>query len=532
MIKKRSFLVIAKCLSPLMKDLVVDFGVATYREELVIHFLSEYQIRMTITEKYFSWASSENDKGEKFCGKEFNSIGPGISCLKEKILVLCDAWGDAGVISLTKVYRFQNNKTGLGVEIRQSTAMDSVLSIFFDPPNQTAEKSVKDYALLRRKLSSNIKPCSSQKEATITANSEDIVYRNICDEPLLSSKILGFCHRNGISMTVENGQTYREAMLNKDNDYGHYESVFQLLTNINLLSANDHYQEEAIEPVSIIIPFFNSESSILKTLSSIENQKINKTFLANCEVILIDDGSRLAVSETVEIDLYSFDLIIVRLEENCGVSNARSIGVAQSSYEILIFLDSDVILSEFYLMDHIVRHHVLHNIVLVSFKKNVHRTDPLLSIAAIQRGIRNPDCLSDLRIATTITASAVGSYDVDKSLQFNILEETNFFKNFHGSRIFGVYDLSCMVTGHNFSCNKNLIDKAAPFSNQFKGWGMEDVYFGLKTIAAGAYIIPVLSSGVYHIKHTSRTGTEDQKQSQYKRNVKIINQILDTPISF
>ena len=85
-----------------------------------------------------------------------------------------------------------------------------------------------------------------------------------------------------------------------------------------------------------------------------------------------------------------------------------------------------------------------------------------------------------------------------------------------------------MVTGHNFSVKKDLVLQSSPFSHLFKGWGMEDVYFGLRMISNGNFIIPVLSSGVFHIDHPPRSGSPEQKKQEYIKNTEIINTLLDS----
>ena len=57
---------------------------------------------------------------------------------------------------------------------------------------------------------------------------------------------------------------------------------------------------------------------------------------------------------------------------------------------------------------------------------------------------------------------------------------------------------------------------------------MEDVYFGLKTISNGNYIIPILSCGVYHIDHPPRSGSSEKKKKEYKANTRIIDSLLDS----
>ena len=83
-----------------------------------------------------------------------------------------------------------------------------------------------------------------------------------------------------------------------------------------------------------------------------------------------------------------------------------------------------------------------------------------------------------------------------------------------------------MVVGHNFTCLRRKINHIAAFSTEFKGWGLEDSFFGAEMIAKGNFVIPVLSSGVYHINHPPRSGSNEVKQKELHRNFKKYNSLL------
>lgn len=281
--------------------------------------------------------------------------------------------------------------------------------------------------------------------------------------------------------------------------------------------------------LSIIIPCYNTEKTIKKVLETINYQYLNLN-IRSFEVILVDDGSKTKISNIVDEDDYPFNMKIVRLESNCGLSVARNIGVNISKGDILIFIDSDIILDKNYIKEHLVRNMIIQNAIFVSFKENVKFEDKRISYQNIKRGINPPDYSRDLRIYKKVKKNAVGSYCVRKNMEIEILEATNYFKSFYGSRCFGVYDLSCMVTGHNFSIRKSTLLKASAFTHEISGWGMEDVYLGLKIINSGNFIIPVLSTGVYHIDHKPRSGSNEKKIKEYKKNTKYINTLLDKEI--
>ena len=86
--------------------------------------------------------------------------------------------------------------------------------------------------------------------------------------------------------------------------------------------------------VSIIIPFYNSEKYIKRSLESILGQTYK-----NLEIILIDDGS---TDRTVEIvKSYKDPRIIYLFQKNQGQGPARNNGIKKSQGEYITFLDAD-----------------------------------------------------------------------------------------------------------------------------------------------------------------------------------------------
>ena len=98
--------------------------------------------------------------------------------------------------------------------------------------------------------------------------------------------------------------------------------------------------------ISIVIPVYNSEKTIGKTISSILKQTYE-----NFEIILVDDGS---TDESQSI-IKSFDdkRIIYNVQENQGVATARNNGIALASGEYISFIDSDDMVKECFLEDFI-----------------------------------------------------------------------------------------------------------------------------------------------------------------------------------
>jgi len=85
---------------------------------------------------------------------------------------------------------------------------------------------------------------------------------------------------------------------------------------------------------SIIIPLYNKERQIARTLDSVLAQSV-----ADFEVIVVDDGSKDGSAEIVKG--YSDPRIRYIKKENGGVSSARNRGIQEARGEWILFLDGD-----------------------------------------------------------------------------------------------------------------------------------------------------------------------------------------------
>ena len=86
---------------------------------------------------------------------------------------------------------------------------------------------------------------------------------------------------------------------------------------------------------SIIIPCYNSEKTLNQSLTSICN--IPKKY--EYEIIIVDDGSTDRSTEIIS----KYPVRLFKQPVNGGAGHARNRGVNESKYNIILFLDTDVI---------------------------------------------------------------------------------------------------------------------------------------------------------------------------------------------
>ena len=86
--------------------------------------------------------------------------------------------------------------------------------------------------------------------------------------------------------------------------------------------------------ISIVIPLYNKETSVERSVSSVLNQSFQ-----DFELIVVDDGSTDRSAEVVE--QIRDNRIRVFHQENGGPSKARNTGVLQAKGDWVLFLDAD-----------------------------------------------------------------------------------------------------------------------------------------------------------------------------------------------
>lgn len=91
--------------------------------------------------------------------------------------------------------------------------------------------------------------------------------------------------------------------------------------------------------ISVVIPLYNKEKTIKKTLNSILSQSYS-----NYEIVIVDDGSTddsySIVSNYIKSDIEKLRIRLLQ-QENGGPSKARNTGAKHAQGEWIVFLDAD-----------------------------------------------------------------------------------------------------------------------------------------------------------------------------------------------
>lgn len=99
---------------------------------------------------------------------------------------------------------------------------------------------------------------------------------------------------------------------------------------------------EKIDSISVVIPAFNAEKTIINSLHSV----LDQTFLP-AEIIVINDGSTDNTESIVSAFFNTQQIVYPQIQFNLitvpngGVSKARNLGIEKASGDYIAFLDSD-----------------------------------------------------------------------------------------------------------------------------------------------------------------------------------------------
>lgn len=342
----------------------------------------------------------------------------------------------------------------------------------------------------------------------------------------LNDELFRFCEVVGFPLT-RNVQLVTKVS-EKSNDYTFYENPYYQITGTRLIG-QESLKTTIVgsDGITIIIPVYGGFESLKKTVLSIQNQSFVQIANQKIQVVIVNDGSESILTSSM-FGKNNIDIEVVNIEKNLGRAHARNAGVSIAKFNKFIFIDSDVVIPPNYVYEMYIRLCLIPNAVLIAFKECLNPNSPELDDQNIKNGMRMPinfEC--DWRVNCYIDDTKQGLRKTHESQFRNILLETNGLKSFGFNRFIGVFDLAATVATHNVAMNKEVYMSTDGFDTDFAGWGLEDTHFGYKLIASGATVIPVMSTGIFHIDHPPRSGSEQEKWNEFTKNLEILKNKLN-----
>ncbi len=309
-----------------------------------------------------------------------------------------------------------------------------------------------------------------------------------------------------------------------DNDYSGLSAQFEQLTGRALDGISPLAHDVEFPGISVVIPYYWSSDSMGVVLDSINQQALTDAEMQLVQVLVVNDSPNDSSVYNIKSNQYRFDLQVVKLEENLGRSGARNAGAKLAKHECLMFIDSDILLTRHALKEHAVRCKFCPEAIYTSLITNWSKLDPkVMDLLASGAGLDAPEVWDEYRVheINEPVGSDISLYPVVRRVEFEILKETRNFRDFGFGRVVGMYDLPCMYATYIVSSTKTTFEQSGGFSSAFNKWGLEDTHSGAVMIAQGAYLIPVLSCGGYHLPHGPRSGSDEIRLQEMSANVQV-----------
>ena len=104
--------------------------------------------------------------------------------------------------------------------------------------------------------------------------------------------------------------------------------------------------------VSVVIPTYNRLPILKKCLYSLENQIIIDA-IKDYEIVLVDDGSTDGTIDWLENNLETFPHLRLFKQTHGGPALGRNHGVNKSNGDLIVFIDSDLVVDKYFLKSHV-----------------------------------------------------------------------------------------------------------------------------------------------------------------------------------
>lgn len=201
-----------------------------------------------------------------------------------------------------------------------------------------------------------------------------------------------------------------------------------------------HHQQRALR-LSVIIPVRNRAAQLVACLRSLQQQTLERQ---QVEIIVVDDGS----SEDIAACVQPYAVELLRIAPS-GPAAARNRGIAQSSGDVLILLDADMVVQPDFLAQHLHLHERANNLVVLGARRH------------LPPGVAQPDHPNPRRDSREAILDSVS------------------------------YNMACLRYPWSiaYTCNLSFPRTLLPadgFDESFAGWGLEDLEFAYRLSLRGA----------------------------------------------
>ncbi len=202
---------------------------------------------------------------------------------------------------------------------------------------------------------------------------------------------------------------------------------------------------------SIVIPTYNRKPILEKCLRALENQVFPSEIITNYEIIVVDDGSTDGTLSWLGDQTQDFPHVTLCSQDHQGAAIARNLGVTKAHGDFIIFIDSDLVVTECFLQ--------AHSSALLAGEKQL-----------------NSD-----RIFTYGAVINTCNFDDPTSEKYKITD----------------FSAAYFATG-NVAIAKKWLEKVGLFDTQFQLYGWEDLELGVRLKQIGLKLIKCPKAVGFH----------------------------------
>lgn len=200
---------------------------------------------------------------------------------------------------------------------------------------------------------------------------------------------------------------------------------------------------------SIVIPTYNRRSILEKCLLALENQVFDHTLIKAYEVIVVDDGSTDGTPSWLSENQTTFPYVRLLTQSHQGPASARNLGVENALGDWIIFIDSDLVVTETFLQSH---------------------------AEALKEGLKTSD-----KIFTYGRVINTCNFDSPTAEPYKITD----------------FSAAYFATG-NVAISPHWLREAGLFDPQFQEYGWEDLELGVRLKKLGLKLIKCPDAVGYH----------------------------------
>lgn len=323
---------------------------------------------------------------------------------------------------------------------------------------------------------------------------------------------------------IEQGLNVSKIISQTDNNYSLLEEKYSQNVGNSLLSNPEHPPEKEItitKTCSIVIPAYNNFIRLKTCLNAIIESSFFKKYPQLLEVVVVDDGSS---DEDIAEGIRGLSLpdlnIKVFKQSNGRVGKARYSGVLNSTGEVVLVTDPDIVYTPKTIEEFMKRHQILEGVTFFGFRDEIDNSD---------------DRLTSENIASGSLSSLPVDINADPRVMNNVMEKCDWLKEGGNDVVLPIdedderYDwrLRSMAWGFSLSADReDLLRILCGYDERYLGYGGEDEDMVARLIALGNYVIPMTGGFCYHQRHSS--GNADE--SKHQINISVLKSNILSPL--